>query len=444
MRKQSRAIGPAVVVFALVVMAAMPASAASGDPDPTFGTAGVQSTDVSGSFDIANGVLVQANGKIVAVGQGTFGTSFTDANFGVARYLSNGDPDTSFSGDGTTNLDFSADGDVAEAVAKQGKKLVVVGSSQVSSTETDLAVARFTKNGAPDPNFSGDGKTRMNFLGSSNSSGTVVAVRADGRILAAGSAFFGTPHLRGGGGQTDFAIARFLPGGSLDPTFGGGDGQVTTDFAGATDFVQAIARLGSGDFLVAGVSQTPSFEQRVAVAQYRPDGTLDTAFSGNGKVVVNMVPGESETVAGLVVRPDGKIFVGVSARNAVSASSGSDIGLLLLRPDGTVATTFGGGDGKVFRDFGGSEDPSAMARDSNGRLVFVSVAPVSPQATWVFRLTATGAKDAGFGTGGRAELDDATGIGGFAIAVDSSNRPVVAGRVDSGANADFMVARFQA
>src|SRR5206468_12680232 len=152
--------------------------------------------------------------------------------------------------------------------------------------------------------------------------------RADGRILAAGSAFFGTPHLRGGGGQTDFAIARYLPNGTLDPAFGGGDGQVTTDFAGGTDFVQAIALLGSGHFLVAGTSQTPSFEQRIAIAEYLPNGTLDTAFSGDGKVVVNMVPGEPETVAGLVVRPDGKILVGVSARNAVSASSESDIGQL--------------------------------------------------------------------------------------------------------------------
>jgi uncharacterized delta-60 repeat protein len=429
----------------LLLATALPASAAPGDPDPTFGTGGVTSTDVSGSFDIANGVLVQPNGKIVAVGQATFGTSFSDANFGVARYLSNGDPDTTFSGDGIQNLDFSADGDIAEALAKQGKnKLVVVGTSQVSSTESDLAVARFTKNGSPDPNFSGDGKTRMNFSGASNSNGRVVAVRADGRILAAGSAFFGTPHLRGGGGQTDFAIARFRPNGTLDPAFGGGDGQVTTDFAGATDFVQAIARLGSGDFLVAGTSQTPSFEQRIAVAEYLPNGTLDPAFSGDGKVVVNMVPGESETVAGLVVRPDGKILVGVSARNGVSASSQSDIGLLLLRPDGTIATSFGGGDGKVFQDFGGSEDPSAMARDSNGKLVFVSVAPTSPQATWVFRLTAVGGKDAGFGTGGRVELDDASGIGGFAIAVDASNRPVVAGRVGTGAGADFTVARFQA
>jgi hypothetical protein len=62
----------------------------------------------------------------------------------------------------------------------------------------------------------------------------------------------------------------------------------------------------------------------------------------------------------------------------------------------------------------------------------------------VFRLTAVGGKDAGFGTGGRVELDDASGIGGFAIAVDASNRPVVAGRVGTGAGADFTVARFQA
>ena len=89
-----------------------------------------------------------------------------------------------------------------------------------------------------------------------------------------------------------------------------------------------------------------------------------------------------------------------------------------------------------------------MVRDTDGKLVFVAVKPFvdasHPQAIWVFRLTSGGAKDTGFGSGGRAQLGFGDGVGGFAVALDGSHRPVVAGRVGIGDDADFAVARFQA
>ncbi len=448
MRDPVRAAGVATATLAVLLATAIPASAASGDPDPTFGSSGHVSTDVAGHFDLAGGVLVQSNGRIVAVGQALTGTTFDSSDFGLARYRSNGDPDTSFSGDGVQTMDFTGLGDQANAVIQQGDgKIVAAGVSTVSDTSSDFAMARFTTAGAPDPVFSSDGRTRTAFPGYFSASANAVAVQGNGKIVVVGAASSGTPHLRGGDEQTDIAVARYKKGGSLDTSFGG-DGRVTTDFSGAFDVGRSVAILDSGDVLVAGQSQTAAGDQRIVVLEYRPNGTLDHSFSTDGKVVVNMSPGDAENAVGLAVRGDGKIVVGASVRNAVSATSESDLGVLLLNANGSVATTFGGGDGRVFRDFGGTEDPDEMVRDNGGKLVFVATRPFvdasHPQAIWVFRLTSAGGKDTGFGSGGRAELGFGDGVGGFAVALDGSHRPVVAGRVGIGDGADFAVARFQA
>ena len=448
MRNPVRAAGAAAATVAVLLATAVPASAASGDPDPTFGSGGHVSTDFAGRFDLADAVLVQSNGRIVAAGQALTGTTFDSSDFGLARYRSNGDPDTSFSGDGKVRLDFGGLGDQATSVVQQGDgKIVVAGISTVSATSSDFAVARFTTGGAPDSAFSSDGKTRSAFPGYFSASATAVAVQGDGKIDVVGAASSGTPHLRGGGEQTDVAVARYKTIGSLDTGFGG-DGRVTTDFSGAFDVGRTVAILDSGDILVAGQSQTAGGDQRIVVLEYRPNGTLDPSFSSDGKVVVNMSPGEGENPVGLAVRGDGKIVVGATVRDAVSATSGSDVGVLLLNANGSIATTFGGGDGMVFQDFGDTEDPDQMVRDTDGKLVFVAVKPFvdasHPQAIWVFRLTSGGAKDTGFGSGGRAQLGFGDGVGGFAVALDGSHRPVVDGRVGIGDDADFAVARFQA
>ncbi len=60
----------------------------------------------------------------------------------------------------------------------------------------------------------------------------VLARQADGKLLAGGRS--------GPLGTHNFALARFLPNGALDTTFGTG-GKVTTAFAGRDDSIEALA-----------------------------------------------------------------------------------------------------------------------------------------------------------------------------------------------------------
>lgn len=219
---------------------------------------------------------------------------------------------------------------------------------------------------------------------------------------------------------------------------------MVTDLAGAFDHAGEVLLAGGGTILVVGGSQLASLDQRVVAVRYHSSGTRDTTFDDDGRVVVNLVEGQSEDGVGAAVRPDGKVVVGGWATNGVSGGSGADLAVLLLKPSGALHLPFGGGDGIVFRDFGGAEAPDAMVRQADGKLVFVATRPFAspdPQAIWVFRLEAGGGADAGFGSGGRAEVEFPGGVGGFGLTLDPDDRIVAVGRVGSGSDGDFAAAR---
>src|SRR6185503_19320382 len=70
------------------------AHAADGVADPTFGNGGLVMTDFSGNFDWINDVLVQPDGKILAVGATDMASGLT--RFALARYNPDGSLDQSF------------------------------------------------------------------------------------------------------------------------------------------------------------------------------------------------------------------------------------------------------------------------------------------------------------------------------------------------------------
>ena len=427
------------LVVALMAAWQLPASAGPGDVDGSFGTAGRVTTDFLGAPDAARDVLALPNGKIVAVGDSQSDFSEQTSDFAVARYLENGDSDPSFSDDGRRRTDFDGRPDEAVAVARDADgKLVVVGSSETAADERRMTVVRYWPGGGIDSTLSGDGKVRIAFPGWADSHATDVAIQPDGKIVVAGGVSFSETE----GKVSDIAVARFRPNGTLDTGFSG-DGKVTTDFSdsdGTTDVVV----LPSGKILVAGNSQTPSSDGRFVAVRYLSDGRRDDTFGGDGRVVVNMVPGAFEDAAGVRVRSDGRILIGGWADNAVSPTSQADLALVLLDADGSIHGAFGGGDGKVFRDLGGKEAPVDMAVQDDGKLVFVATRPFvsssEPEAFWLFRLTSGGAVDDAYGTGGRAEVEFSGYARATAVDIDRDGRAVAAGS----SVGDFALTRLQA
>ena len=214
-----------------------------------------------------------------------------------------------------------------------------------------LVSAAHAAPGDLDTSFSGDGKVITGLPGGARFN--AVAIQADGRIVAAGGVFT-QPGVGG-----NFAVARYLANGTLDPSFGGGVGIVTTDFGTASDEATGVAIQANGRIVVAGRAGTS-----VAVARYNADGTLDPTFSGDGRLTMSFGASGSGAT-GLAIQADGRIVV--------VGSAAGNFAVARLNTNGTLDTTFGlAGTGIASKDFGfggGSDSAAAVAIQADGRIV---------------------------------------------------------------------------
>ncbi|MGW3624911.1 calcium-binding protein [Streptomyces sp. NPDC000880] len=324
-----------------------------GSLDTTFDTDGKVTTDFgSGSDDVALGVAVQADGKIVAAGLSNSGGSY---DFALARYNTDGSLDTTFDTDGKVTTDFGGSGDEAHGVALQTDgRIVAVGQSGSGGVE-DFALARYNTDGSLDTTFDTDGKVTTDFGSGTDDEARGVALQTDGKIVAAG--------LSNSAGDYDFALARYNTNGSLDTTFDT-DGKVTTDFGTSDDQAYGVALQTDGKIVAAGQSD-PGGISDFALARYNTNGSLDTTFDTDGKVTTNFA-GSDDGAFGVALQTDGKIVAA-----GQSGSGGiDDFALARYNTDGSLDTTFDT-DGKVTTDFGSGSDDAAfgVALQTDGKIV---------------------------------------------------------------------------
>ena len=421
-----------IALAALFVVSAPPAEA---QQSPYFGTGGIVTTDI-GADDTAYAIAVQSDGKIVVAGEARKEGEGRSLDFALARYNADGSLDTSFSGDGKVTTDFSSR-NLAFALAVQPDRKIVVAGAAVMNV-VDFALARYNADGSLDTSFSGDGKVTTDFA-SGDDRAWAVAVQPNRKIVAAGYSHNGTDY--------DFALARYNPDGSLDTSFGG-DGKVTTPIGSARDRGYAMAVQSDGKIVVAGDSTNASGNNDFAVARYNTDGSLDTSFSSDGKVTTAFASDVDQAWA-VAVQPDGKI---VAAGHSSSNGTTFDIALARYNSDGSLDTSFSG-DGKVTTDISGSHDDTAyaMALQSNGRIVVAgrSNSDGMNEDFAVARYNANGSLDTSFSRVGYVT----TPIGSdyeraWAMALQSDGKIVVAGYSNSGTQVDvekdFALARYTA
>jgi uncharacterized delta-60 repeat protein len=372
----------------------------NGTLDMSFSGDGKQTTIFDGD-DQANGVALQADGKIVAVG---FGGAFGD--FVLARYNPNGSLDTSFSGDGKQKTDFAnVDGAGAVAIQADGK-IVAVGG-----TGDDFALARYNTNGSLDTSFSGDGLQTTDFGGGAAANG--VALQTDGKIVAVG-------------GAANFALARYNTDGSLDTTFSG-DGMETTDFTGS-DTASGVALQADGKIVAVGALDTSFLGfAKMALARYNTDGSLDTSFSGDGKQTTSF-PGV-EHATGVAIQSDGKI-VTVGFTEPINGNPEQNrFALARYNPDGSPDTSFSG-DGKLTTPFGGGAGAHGVAIQADGKIVAVGEG-------WLARYNPDGSLDTSFSGDGKQTTNFGAAAG---VALQADGKIVAVG--ETSATGDFALARY--
>jgi uncharacterized delta-60 repeat protein len=326
----------------------------NGTLDPTFGGDGVVTTNLTRRADGARAVAIQPNGKIVAAGF----AGGRGGRFALVRYRSNGNLDRTFSLNGIKLTNFTRGPDHAFGLALQSDgKIVAAGGTRLFSGRGRFALARYKRDGTLDTNFSTDGKVTTDFTSSADRADGV-AIQSDGKIVAAGAAAMFT-HT----GESGFALARYNSDGTLDPSFDA-DGKVTTHFGSIDERASGVAIQADGKIVAAGTSGQTEFDtdSKFALARYNNDGTLDTSFDGDGLVTTNFSSDFDGADGGVAIQPDGKI---VAAGHRLFLS----FALARYNSDGTLDTSFSG-NGKVTTKFHCcSQSAEAVAIQANGKIV---------------------------------------------------------------------------
>jgi uncharacterized delta-60 repeat protein len=401
-------------------------SAAPGDLDMTFGNGGIVITGNSfnPALNVAKGMAIQPDGKIVVVGEGSLGTFNWD--FGVVRYNTNGTLDTSFGGSGIVVIQLTVNYDGAEAVAIQPDgKIVVVGSHyNCFCIDSSFAVLRFNPNGTLDTSFNGTGRI-ITSVNSSRDYAHSVAIQADGKIVVAGSS----------GANDDFALVRYNPNGSLDTTFNA-TGKVITPVGGGAG---SVVIQSDGKIIAAGNSGN------FTLVRYNPNGSLDSTFNGTG-IVTTSVGDSNSGASSVAIQTDGKIVAVGSGNNG----SNTNFAVVRYNPNGSLDTSFGS-IGKILIPIGNSDSAAySIAIQSDGKVVAVGYSGNGNTGSdfAVARLNPNGSLDTTFGGTGKiiTPIVNQDFISfATAVAIQADGKIVVAGCTDSGFFdfCDFAVVRYQ-
>lgn len=314
--------------------------------------------------------------------------------------------------------------------------VTIQASAGVDVAGAPLTVTVYGPPGSLDTSFGGIGGPVFVPVGAGDDYGYAIAVDGAGRLLVAG---------RAAEGLGDFALVRLDRDGVVDPTFGQkGDGKVTTDFAGGADTAYAVAVQADGKIVVAGTAAVTGTGQDFAVARYLDSGALDPTFgpAGTGKVTTSF-GADSDTAYALLLQPDGKIVLGGDS-NQGSSATGVDFALARYGADGNLDATFGTG-GKVTTSVAANGARDSIYAVT---LQTVAGAPLLVAAGGegdfqLARYTMAGALDPTFGSAGRGTIAGmlGTSIGAArAVQVAADGKILVAGHD----NHDFALVRLDA
>jgi uncharacterized delta-60 repeat protein len=340
---------------------------ADGSPDPSFGTqgqlvlqVGIGGTAADPDTSRAAGLAIQPDGRIV------IGVTTGSHEFTLIRLLPDGSYDPSFSGDGIERTSAAGDATVADIARMPDGRIVAAGRAS-GDNHPSILVVRYLPDGTPDPSFSGDGVAfhLVQTYGSDDPLPTSVAVAPDGSAVVGGSVwdpfadhfvytgfvtrFDGAGNFDAGFGDAFFgegpvydvavdsvggielagvgSIYRLTPAGDRDASYGH-DGGASANLPGFSPL--SLITGGDGAVTAAGwvdSRRQPAAADNFVVARFTPAGQPDPGFGNDGSVSSDLPCHRAEAWS-LARTPDEGIAVGGGCvhevRNHPSTVASSD------------------------------------------------------------------------------------------------------------------------
>jgi uncharacterized delta-60 repeat protein len=408
MRKASKRILRLTALATFLVLGVSAAGATAGDLDQTFGSGGKVTTRIGPAGSDARAVVVQPDGKIVVGGRADQ-TDGSTGSFGLARFSRDGTLDPTFGSGGKVRTSFGQSSQI-EALALQPDDKIVAAGYDFVRTGEDFTLARYNSNGSLDSSFGDGGRVTTDFT--TGDEGHAVVVQPDGKIVVAGRA------LRA------FALARYRPDGSLDPSFASG-GKVVSGYAQVERGASALVLQSDGKLVAAGGVYLHSRSQ-FGLVRFNKDGSLDRNFGSDGLALAVVGSGSYNFPNALALQGDGKI---VAAGFGWDTNGNPDWGLARWDRDGMIDQTFGQSGVVVTKS---ANWAAAVAVEPNGKIVTAGdtySSGSSSSLVTLIRYRTNGDLDLGFGKGGIVTTrysDDALNYG-VALALQFDGKVLVAG-----------------
>jgi uncharacterized delta-60 repeat protein len=359
---------------------------AAGDVDTTFGDAGRLDHVIVGDESFLVDTVFLPDGKILMGGTLSFFFLNGRDQFFFRQFNPDGTLDATFGNGGTVTGGFFGFDDShldGFTVAPNGQIYAVGKSTNPVTFRPRSHLARFNADGSPDTTFGGgDGNVII------ENRGYAIELQSDGKVVILGNTtrLLGVVVLPGGD-----VLTRYLADGSMDTSFGGGDGIVDTPMGEDT----TALHIAPGDKILLGGAIAADGATRFGVARLNTDGSADTGFSGDGIDTSLAVDDDSdEGVRDFSFLPGGQFLV----VGSTSTSNSGGFGVVRYNDNGTLDSTYGD-DGIALVSFGSSTFPNLASEnrvliDGDGNAILLGS---SNDGLAIARLTPGGDVDETFG-----------------------------------------------
>jgi uncharacterized delta-60 repeat protein len=274
-----------------------------GQFDNTFGENGVVVQRISPELpfieDFGYGLALQPDGKILVAGK-AHDDEYRYHPY-VARFLENGEPDTSFGQNGVVTIPvIEQSNDFKSIVLQPDGKILAAGHYSPALSTFYMLAARFLPDGTPDDSFGINGTVIYNYTTVDNKV-FGMALTAEGNVLLTG--FTATEQY-----NYSMLTVQLDPAGNLNAAFGNG-GVIFYDMG---DYDVAFRTMVQEDnkILVVGGSGAPPpvGNSSMMVWRYNANGTPDTSFGNDGIASYDFGATVDEGM-GIAIQADDKIVV---------------------------------------------------------------------------------------------------------------------------------------
>ena len=159
----------------------------TGKIDSSFNQIGTVYVDVCG-YDMVRDMKLQPDGKILLCG-------YSCNDISLLRLNSDGSVDTTFNHTGTVLTDFDSSYDRANSIAIQSDGKIIVGGYVTIGNKQDMGLCRYNIDGSLDSSFGINGKIATG-IGTGSDGIEGITLQSDGKVIAVGSSEYSHPYAK--------------------------------------------------------------------------------------------------------------------------------------------------------------------------------------------------------------------------------------------------------